>query len=203
VAPSSEIEGKAPTRGAPQRMATRLSELGPRRKRLAVLRATVTVIMTWVVLFTGYYYINPVGRDSGVSDIVRLGVGLLVVTVAVALQTRRVLRADLPGLTAGEALGVLLPIFLLLFSMLYLSLSHTSASVFSQKLDHTSALYFTVTVFSTVGFGDITPVTDTARIIVSVQMLLDLVIIGSVARLLINAAKTNLGRAGQSSSQAP
>ena len=35
------------------------------------------------------------------------------------------------------------------------------------------------------GFGDITPKTDVARILVSVQMLLDLVIIGVVVRLLI------------------
>ena len=46
-----------------------------------------------------------------------------------------------------------------------------------------------VTVFSTVGFGDITPKGDLARILVSIQMLLDLVVIGAVVRLLTNAAK--------------
>ncbi len=62
----------------------------------------------------------------------------------------------------------------------------------SQKLDHSSALYFTTTVFSTVGFGDITPLTDAARLTVSAQMIIDLVIIGVVVRLLINAAKMGL-----------
>ncbi len=47
-------------------------------------------------------------------------------------------------------------------------------------------------MFSTVGFGDITPETDLARILVSVQMLLDLVVIGAVVRLLLNAAKTGM-----------
>ena len=55
-------------------------------------------------------------------------------------------------------------------------------------------MYFTITVFSTVGFGDITPRTDSWRILVSIQMLLDLVIIGAVVRILINAAKMGLAR---------
>jgi hypothetical protein len=39
-----------------------------------------------------------------------------------------------------------------------------------------------------VGFGDITPKTDPARAVVTVQMLLDLVVIAVVAKLLLGAA---------------
>jgi voltage-gated potassium channel len=39
-------------------------------------------------------------------------------------------------------------------------------------MTHTDALYFTVTVFATVGFGDITARTDTARLLVTVQITL-------------------------------
>ena len=41
---------------------------------------------------------------------------------------------------------------------MYLSLSHASPAAFSERLDHTGAMYLSMTIFSTVGFGDITPV---------------------------------------------
>jgi voltage-gated potassium channel len=71
-------------------------------------------------------------------------------------------------------------------------MSHDAPRTFSQALDHVQALYFTITIFSTVGFGDITPKTDTARVLVSVQMLLDLVIIGAAVRLIFSAARTRI-----------
>jgi hypothetical protein len=51
------------------------------------------------------------------------------------------------------------------------------------------AVYFTVTVLATVGFGDIAAVTQTARILVTIQMLADLVLIGFVAKVLLGAAQ--------------
>ena len=75
---------------------------------------------------------------------------------------------------------------------MYLSLSQSSTTHFSEPLDHTGALYLVITVFSTVGFGDITPETGGGRIIVSIQMLLDLVVIGAVVKLLVSAAKSGL-----------
>ena len=69
-------------------------------------------------------------------------------------------------------------------------------TTFTQPLDHTRALYFTISVFSTVGFGDITPRTDTARLIVAAQMLLDLAIIGVVVRLIFNAARSRVAAEG-------
>ena len=40
------------------------------------------------------------------------------------------------------------------------------------------SLYFTVTVFATVGFGDITATSQTGRLIVTAQMILDLIVLG-------------------------
>ncbi len=54
----------------------------------------------------------------------------------------------------------------------------------------------TVTVFSTVGFGDITPKTEVAQLVTTVQMLVDLVVVGVVVRLILTTAAR--GRAPQS-----
>jgi voltage-gated potassium channel len=88
---------------------------------------------------------------------------------------------------------VIIPLFLVLFSGLYLGLSENSSGNFNEALDHVSALYFTITTFSSVGFGDIVPHTAVAQMVVSVQMLLDLVIVATAARLLFYAAR-NRGR---------
>jgi voltage-gated potassium channel len=40
-----------------------------------------------------------------------------------------------------------------------------------------------------VGFGDITPVTDAARLMVSVQMICDLVVIAIIVKLITGVAK--------------
>ena len=50
---------------------------------------------------------------------------------------------------------------------------------------HTDALYFSMTILSTVGFGDINATGQLARIVVSVQMLFDLVFVASAIGLVV------------------
>jgi hypothetical protein len=56
-----------------------------------------------------------------------------------------------------------------------------------------------MTVFSTVGFGDITPTTDTMRLVVSAQMFIDLLVIGVGLKLIIGAVQRSRERLTQSS----
>jgi Ion channel len=53
-----------------------------------------------------------------------------------------------------------------------------------------SAFYFTVTVLSTVGFGDIAADSDLVRLVVTVQTPLDLTLLAVVVRVFLSAAKT-------------
>ena len=64
-----------------------------------------------------------------------------------------------------------------------------SAGNFTEPLTRTDALYFTVTVFSTVGFGDITAKTEAARLVVTGQMIADLVVIGLGLKVIVGAVK--------------
>jgi uncharacterized protein with GYD domain len=47
----------------------------------------------------------------------------------------------------------------------------------------------TVTIFATVGFGDISAKVETARLVVTAQMLLDLVVLGLVIQVVLGAVK--------------
>jgi voltage-gated potassium channel len=83
-----------------------------------------------------------------------------------------------PGVKAFEALGLIVPFYLLLFASTYFVMERVSAARFTQRLTHADALYFSVTVFSTAAFGDIT---EAARVVLIVQMLGDLALPGAGA----------------------
>ena len=118
------------------------------------------------MFLVGAFYVLPIGHESGLRAFVRLGLDIALVGAVFAWQIRRISLAELPELRAIEALGIVVVLFLVSFSGIYLAMSHESPGTFTQPLDHTRALYFTITIFSTVGFGDITPRTDTARLVV-------------------------------------
>ena len=195
----SGLSGKGPNPGATGRRRSnrtpaapvRLAELEKHQRRLAILRS-VAIITLSSIFILGAFFALPIGRESGLRALLRLGADIALVGAVFAWQIRRIAVAELPELRAVEALGIVVVLFLVAFSAIYLAMSHQAASTFTQPLDHVRALYFTITIFSTVGFGDITPRTDAARLVVSAQMLLDLVIIGVVVRLLFNTAKSRV-----------
>ncbi len=91
------------------------------------------------------------------------------------------------------------PLFLLFFASTYFILSLDDARSFTEPLDRSDALYFTVTVFTTLGFGDISAQEGAASLVVTAQMLLDVVVVGIGIQVIIGAAKR--GRAGASDTE--
>jgi voltage-gated potassium channel len=199
----SGLSGEGPKPGATGRRRSnrttaapvRLAELEKHQRRLAILRSGAIITLS-SILVLGAYFVVPIGHESGLRALLRLGADIALVGAVFAWQIRRIAVAELPELRAIEALGIVVVLFLVAFSAIYLAMSHQTASTFSEPLDHIRALYFAITIFSTVGFGDITPRTDAARLVVSAQMLLDLAIIGVVVRLLFNAAKSRVTPVG-------
>jgi voltage-gated potassium channel len=174
-----------------------LKELDPSARRREIVRHILRVIAIVTILFVGYFLL-PVSTLSGRAPILRVVVSTLVFVLVVAWLTRRLLRADLPGLRAIEVLAIIGSLFLILFAGVYMAMSRASDASFSEPLNHTGALYLAVTILSTVGFGDITPKTDIARMVVSVQMALDLVLISAVVHAVVGVAKTRLGHGSES-----
>jgi voltage-gated potassium channel len=139
------------------------------------------------VLLVVVYYLLPLDHVSIGAGITMLIAGLVVFLGLVTFQVRSIIASPFPGLRAVEALSTSVPFFLLLFASTYLVMATIAASNFSQPMTHTNALYFTVTVFATVGFGDITAKTEAARLVVTGQMITDLIIIGLGARIILGA----------------
>ena len=156
-----------------------------RRITLALLRsAAVTAVLV------AAYYLCPLDRLSHVPIGISLTVGLVALTTVATYQVRSIVRARHPAVRAVEALSVTAPLFLLLFAASYYLMAKADAANFNvHTLTRTDALYFTVTVFATVGFGDISPRTELARLVVMSQMLFGLVAFGLVARLLLGAVE--------------
>jgi voltage-gated potassium channel len=115
--------------------------------------------------------------------------GLLIFLGITAWQIKTISSSRYPGLKAAEALGLIAPLYLLVFASTFYVLERASAANFSQPLTRTGSLYFTVTVFSTVGFGDITPKSELARSLLTLQMLGDLVVLGAGLHILLGAVR--------------
>jgi voltage-gated potassium channel len=135
------------------------------------------------------YYLLPLDRTSVRAAVAILGVGLLALVGLVVYQVRSITNATYPALRAVGALATSAPLFLLLFAGTYFVTSGISASNFSEPLTRTDALYFTVTVFATVGFGDIVATTEGARVLVMGQMIVDVIIVGIGAKIIVDAIR--------------
>jgi hypothetical protein len=135
------------------------------------------------------YYLLPLTHASPELAAGVLLLGLAVFVALVVFQVRAIDVAPFPVVRAIEALATSVPLFLLLFAGTYVVLAARSAGNFGGPLTHTDALYFTVTVFTTVGFGDITAKSETARLVVTGQMIADVVVIGIAIKAIIGTAQ--------------
>ncbi|WP_327070242.1 potassium channel family protein [Kitasatospora sp. NBC_01250] len=159
----------------------------------AVTRIVLRVVGS-VAALVALYYVLPLDRSSLAATVTMLVTGLVASVVLVTFQVRQIVRSPLPVVCAVEAMAISVPFFLLLFAGSYVALAGLSPGNFSGHLSHTDGLYFAVTVFSTVGFGDITAKSETARLVVTAQMISDLVILGLGIRVIVSAVRRSQQR---------
>jgi hypothetical protein len=138
------------------------------------------------------YFVAPLDRGWTAHTGLLLGIGLLVVGALVAWQTRAIARSPYPRLRAAAVLALSFPPLILLFAGAYVVLARDHSGAFSQPLTRVDGLYFSMTVFATVGFGDIVARTSEAKLAVAGQMVCDLVYVGLVVRAIMAAAQLGL-----------
>ena len=164
---------------------------GPWVRRWLLLKATARASATAAVLVT-LYFVLPMSGRVGDPALLLLLAGFVVLIAVIAWQVRAIIRSSYPGLRWVQAVVVSIVSLLLMFASVYYVMGQVDPSNFTQHLTRVDALYFTVTTFSTVGFGDISASSQPARIVVIVQIITDLIVLGTVAKLLLGAV--NWGR---------
>jgi len=179
----------------------RYEDLTPRARRrlvtLSLLRSAASVTLLVVV-----YYKAPLDASLDTASWIEFGVALLAFAVMIAWQVRAIISSDLPRLRAIQAVAVGLPLLLLMFASAYIVIAGNQPGAFTETLSRTDSLYFTVTVFATVGFGDIAPKTELARVVTTIQMLLGVIVVGLIAKIFLSAVQVAVRRRGEISAGA-
>ncbi len=156
-------------------------------RRLAVASVLRIIIVSGTMLVV--YATAPLGQRPNGSIAAQLCVALLLLVAVLGLQFRSVAKSPHPTLKGVEAVAVSVPLLVLSFAATYVGMAAADASSFSEPLSRVDAVYFSVTVLATVGFGDITPTSETARVIVTLQMIVDLILLGLIAKVLVGAVQ--------------
>jgi hypothetical protein len=168
-----------------------------RRRRLLAAAIARTVI-TVVVLVVGYHLVPFDRGDTWQIGLVAV-VALVLLFAGAVLELRAVKVAEFPTLRAVQSLTVSLVVVLLSFAGVYMILSNNDSGAFDEVLDHTGAVYFSLTTLTTIGYGDIVPLSHAARNVVMLQMVIDVLIIGVYVKLVTTTVRERLAAAPASS----
>ena len=176
--------------------ARRVMDVGRDERRGLVALAAMRSILIAASLITLFYLLpfdwNPVAQVAG-----GVAAGVVLIGGAVVWQLRAVAIAEFPELRARpRRYAFSTTLLVVLFASTYLSLSHGETDAFSEQLDHTGALYFTLTTLTTVGFGDIAAQSTVARVAVMLQMVADFAVFGVIIKLITGVARRRLSAAG-------
>ncbi|MEU9480146.1 ion channel [Streptomyces sp. NPDC048191] len=165
---------------------------GPRAATLSVARSAGVA----AGLVTAYYLLPLNWHGEGVTTLILIG-GLLGVCLFFGCEVWLITRSPSPRLKAAETVAATFALYLVLFASGYYLLERAAPGSFSEPLTKTDALYFTLTTFTTVGFGDITAVSQTGRVLVMCQMTCSLLLVGLAVRVIAAAVRVGLRRQGR------
>ena len=161
----------------------------------------VALVVAYVALMLAAYFRLP----AATLTITDVGVAVVLVLAALGVllwlflrQIRRVPTAAAPVVQSVSALVLVFVPFVLLFSYIYLSLAARGEDQMVGLETHLDALYFTVTMLTTVGFGDISPSGQMARAVATTQMLVNLIFRGFLVRVAFQVAQDERRRRQES-----
>jgi len=143
-------------------------------------RAVVTALL--IAVATAVYFVIPVpGRMHEYSWAIMFSGGVILLGLLIVVSVRRLLRAREQARLRGLAL--LLAVTILFFSWADRAVANLPHQ-FAELTNKTDALYFNISTLATVGFGDVHPVGQLARAAVTLQIVFNLVFLGTAVSLI-------------------
>jgi TRAP-type C4-dicarboxylate transport system permease large subunit len=138
-------------------------------------------------ILLGFYYLVPVdGGDSATQLWLRALVSGLLLAGAVWFVVRTVVReagaededVDLDRLVLAAVTGIIA------FALADLAIARAAPGQFTGLATKADGLYFALSTLSTVGYGDIHPVGQLARHVVTLQLVFNVIVLAAAARTL-------------------
>lgn len=166
------------------------------RRTGARLAGSLIAAMLGAVVCAGVlvlaYALAPVPDDAwSVGDFTIYAIVCLVFfTFITVMALIRLSKARRPLFEGLAFVAVMAAVLVLSYAWLYLVMSVSDPATFTEDLNKVSAVYFTVTVLATVGFGDITPTGDVSRLVVTSQMLLGFTVITIAIKTVLSSTST-------------
>ncbi len=158
-------------------------------------RDLMVTLATAGVPLAAFFLLPFDGRGGRVLALIMvLGTAALMLPLSIH-QARRVLHSEHPLLDAIRCLLSGLVMLVVSFSAAYYVLAESYDDQMSGIETKIDALYFTVTVMATVGFGDITATGQGARALVTGQMVVNFAILAVALRLVSWALREREGGA--------
>jgi voltage-gated potassium channel len=142
----------------------------------------VIVAAVLIVAATAVYYQIPVpGRMREDRWAIMFSCGVVVLGLLILLAGRRLLRA-------GEQARIRGLVLLLTLTVLFFSWADESVAAlpnqFTELTTKTDAIYFNISTLATVGFGDVHPTGQLARAAVTIQIVFNLIFLGTAVSLI-------------------
>lgn len=152
-------------------------------------------LCVWTALLVAGYFLLPIdafGSERPEVSWTVFVVILALIAVLLLKQMRDVL-LDRTGVHPGFVIPILVSLTVLVFATAYYTLAQEPGEVdgLRTRLD---ALYFTVVTLATVGYGDIHPSGQTARLLAIVQIVYNLVFLTAAATTLSHRFQRHIGR---------
>ena len=129
----------------------RNEDLSPSRARRLKALLLAGSAAVGVLLFVAYLLL-PLDKAETIGLLMLVG-GLILTGLVIAWQVRAIVTAPFPRLRGFQTLISGIPLLLVVFAAVFYLTGQAQPGSFTEPMDKIGALYFTVTVFSTVRFG--------------------------------------------------